>query len=64
MNIHKVKFFSARYPSDLESKINNFISESGRIRRIISVSYDFSPTSMIGAHAMVAYKEWEDEDEH
>lgn len=59
MNIHKVKFFSARYPSDLESKIN----EGKYTRKLINVSYAFFPTSMIGAHAMVAYKEWEDEDE-
>lgn len=63
MNIHKVKFFSARYPSDLESKINNFLNEGKFNRKLINVSYAFSPTSMIGAHAMVAYKEWEDEDE-
>ena len=64
MNIHKVKCCSARYPSDLESRINSFINEGSHIRRIISVSYDVSPTSMIGAHAMVAYKEVEDDDEY
>ena len=48
MNAHKVKFFSARYPSDLESKINNFLNEGKYTRKLINVSYAFSPRTRYG----------------